>query len=128
MRCHEFDNKIDEMLAGVVQAETSEHLRECERCNSYFRSRTAVHNQLRQLSAVVEGPSRKCDHAVMAAYRELQHRRTGGLAASSSTRVISFPKRAKAPLWGGMWWTGVAAAAVLVAVFGSAVHLITLLP
>jgi hypothetical protein len=142
MRCNDFDTHIDEMLSGILHPDANEHMRQCERCTSHFRARAAVQNGLRQLaSATQQGPSRATDRAVMDGYRQLQQRwaqtgtQTGRSAAAASiparksTRLLSFPSRSfpsRGPAAAGgsrSWLTGSVAAAVLVAVLGSAIHL-----
>jgi hypothetical protein len=128
MRCNDFDAHIDEMLSGILHPDANQHMHQCERCTSYFRARAAVQNGLHKLaSATTSGPSRATDRAVMASYRRLQSRRaTASQSATveSSTRLFTFPSRSLTPVWASRtWWTGAAAAAVVLAVMGSAVHL-----
>jgi hypothetical protein len=131
MRCNDFDVHIDEMLSGVLHPEANQHMRQCERCTSHFRARAAVQNGLRKLStASAMGPSRATDRAVMDAYRRLQLRRGAQgsdpvvATQSESARLFTFPSLNLAPAWTSRtWWTGAAAAAMVFAVFGSAVHL-----
>jgi hypothetical protein len=136
MRCNEFDVLIDEMLSGIFYPEASQHMRECERCNSHYRARAAVRNGLNRLAvAELPGPSRQTDRAVMEAYRRLQQRRAGGsavppskpgtgLPGSSADRVIVFPGRGVPSLWTSRsLWSGAAAAAAVVAIFGATLHM-----
>ena len=131
MRCNEFDAYIDEMLSGVLHPEANQHMRQCERCTSHFRARAAVQNGLRNLAtASTMGPSRATDCAVMDAYRRLHFRRAAQgsepvvATQPESARLLSFPSLNLAPVWTSRtWWTGAAAAAMVFAVFGSAVHL-----
>jgi hypothetical protein len=132
MRCNDFDAHIDEMLSGVLHPDASQHMRQCERCTSYFRARAAVQDGLRKLaSAPVSGPSMATDRAVLASYRRLQQRRTaasGPAPVELPARVVAFPDRSIAPAWfsrpvSRTWWTGAAAAAVVLVVLGSSVHL-----
>lgn len=131
MRCNDFDAHIDEMLSGVLHPDASQHMRQCERCTSYFRARAAVQNGLRKLaSAPVSGPSMATDRAVLASYRRLQQRRAAasGLApVEAPARLFTFPERNSAPAWfsrpfSRTWWSGAAAAAVVLTVLGSTVH------
>ena len=56
-------------------------------------------------------------------------RRSGINFCRAPARVFAFPKTGLAPAWASRtWWTGAAAAAVVVAVMGSAVHLWTGVP
>ncbi len=133
MRCNDFDTHIDEMLSGILHPDASLHMRQCERCTSYFRARATVQSGLHKLaSATLSGPSRATDRAVMASYRRLQQRRAvapESISAEPPARVFAFPKTGLAPAWASRtWWTGAAAAAVVVAVMGSAVHLWTGVP
>jgi hypothetical protein len=129
MRCNEFDAHIDEMLSGILHPEANQHMRQCERCTSHLRARAAVQNSLRKLaSASAIGPSLATDRAVMDGYRRLQLRRadqgsgTAVTTRSETARLFSFPSLA--PVWASRTlWTGAAAAAMVFAVFGSAVHL-----
>jgi hypothetical protein len=57
MRCQEFDAHIEELLSGMVPPEANEHMRQCERCTSYFRARTAVQNGLRNLARLIAAGS-----------------------------------------------------------------------
>jgi hypothetical protein len=129
MRCNEFDAHIDEMLSGILHPDANQHMQQCERCTSHYRARTSVQAGLRNLASVmVAGPSRHTDRAVMDAYRRLQQRRVAGESALApvvpSARLFTFPSRSLAPAWTSRtWWSGAAAAAVVLAVFGSAVHL-----
>jgi hypothetical protein len=129
MRCNEFDIQIDEMLSGILHPEASQHMRQCERCASHFRARSAVQRGLRQLASVsAAGPSRATDRAVMESYRRLQQRRAqgGGPVATPAqpARLFAFPSRKIVPFWASRTlWGGAAAAAVVVAMLGSAVHL-----
>ncbi len=136
MRCNDFDAHIDEMLSGILHPDANHHMRQCERCSSHLRSRATVQNGLRQLaSATLPGPSRATDRAVMDGFRRLQQRRAPAAAlqnisqaasrnASQKPRVLTFPSRGLAPGGGSRnWMTSAAAAAVVFAVLGSAVHL-----
>lgn len=138
MRCNDFDAHIDEMLSGILHPDANLHMRQCERCTSHFRSRATVQNGLRQLaSATLPGPSRATDRAVMEGYRRLQQRRAPAAALlsqnvsqnaaqddSQKVHVLTFPGRGLAPGRGSRTWvTSAAAAAVVFAVLGSAVHL-----
>jgi len=133
MRCNEFDTFIDEMLSGVLYPEASQHMRKCERCTSHFRARATVQNGLRQLAAAnLPGPSSATDRAVMEAYRLFQRRQAAagnsgsaaGAVAAPAARVFTFPSRSLASMRSSRaWWSGAAAAAIVVAVLGSAVHL-----
>jgi len=129
MRCNEFDAHIDEMLSGILHPEANQHMRQCERCTSHFRARASVQNSLRKLASVsASGPSRATDRAVMEGYRRLQLRRAGQgtgisvVARPEAGRLFVLPSLA--PVWASRtWWAGAAAAAMVFAVFGSAVHL-----
>jgi hypothetical protein len=121
MKCHDFDLLIDEMLSGVLHPDAAQHMRQCERCSSHYSARRGVQRGLQQLAAASPaGPSAQTDHAVMESFRRLQQRRRGGAGAE----VISFPLRQQPPVWHSRSpWSGAAAAAVLLAVLGSAVHI-----
>ena len=126
MRCNDFDAHIDEMLSGILHPDANQHMRQCERCTSYFRARAAVQNGLHKLaSATLSGPSRATDRAVLASYRRLQSQRaTLSAPVEPPARLFTFPARILTPPWASRtWWTGAAAAAVVLAVMGSAVHL-----
>jgi len=132
MRCNDFDAHIDEMLSGILHPDANQHMRQCERCTSHFRARATVQNGLRQLaSAALPGPSHATDRAVMDSYRRLQQRRAAAgrsapasAPAAQSPRLLTFPSRGPAPARGSRkWLTHAAAAAVLLAAMGSAVHL-----
>ncbi len=133
MRCNDFDTFIDEMLSGVLHPDASQHMRECERCTSYFRSRSTVQNGLRKLAAAtLPGPSSATDRAVMNSYRLLQQRRSEagisgsavGAGAANRGRLFNFPSRKMAPArFSRWWWSGAAAVAMVAVVAGSAVHL-----
>jgi hypothetical protein len=142
MKCKDFDAHIDEMLSGILHPDANQHMRQCERCTSHLRSRATVQSSLRQLaSATLPGPSRATDRAVMDGYRRLQQRRAvAGNAVPAMPvqntrqrpRILTFPGRVPAAaggLPGGSpnasrtWFTSAAAAAVVFAVLGSAVHL-----
>jgi hypothetical protein len=136
MRCNDFDAHIDEMLSGILHPDASQHMSQCERCSSHFRARAAVQISLRKLAvASASGPSRATDRAVMDSYRRLQQRRAArnsGIAIEASAasnqgagaRMFTFPSRSLAPVWASRtWWSGAAAAAMVFAVLGSAVHL-----
>jgi hypothetical protein len=142
MKCNDFDAHIDEMLSGILHPDANQHMSRCERCTSHFRSRAFVQDGLRKLaSASPSGPSRAADRAVMDAYRRLhqqRHRAAQEPAATSShatsqhagtARLFTFPSRGFAPAWASRTWlTGAAAAVVVFAIFGSAVHLWTGVP
>jgi len=128
MRCNDFDVHIDEMLSGILHPDASQHMSQCERCTSHYRARATVQNSLRKLAAVApSGPSRATDRAVMAAYRRLQERRAEipePISAEPTARILTFPGASFTPIWASRTWlTGAAAAAVVFAVLGSAVHL-----
>lgn len=126
MRCNDFDAHIDEMLSGVLHPDANQHMRQCERCTSHYRARASVQNGLRQLAAAsAAGPSRATDRAVMDAYRKLQQRRAGGETAPAQTaRLVTFPSRSLVPVWNSRtWMSGAAAAAVVLAIFGSTVRM-----
>ena len=128
MRCNDFDAHIDEMLSGILHPDANQHMRQCERCTSYFRARAAVQNGLHKLaSATLSGPSRATDRAVMASYRRLQSQRASAMLSMSDeppARLFTFPARILTPAWASRtWWTGAAAAAIFLVVMGSAVHL-----
>jgi hypothetical protein len=128
MRCNDFDAHIDEMLSGILHPDANQHMRQCERCTSYFRARAAVQNGLHKLASVtMSGPSRATDRAVLASYRRLQSQRaaaTGSLPVEPPARLFTFPARILTPAWASRtWWTGAAVAAIFLAVMGSAVHL-----
>ncbi len=135
MRCNDFDAHIDEMLSGILHPDANHHMRQCERCTSHFRSRATVQNGLRQLaSATLPGPSRATDRAIMDGFRRLQQRRAPAAVAlalqnspqnaTQSPRLLTFPTRGLVPGRGAHpWLTSAAAAAVVFAVLGSAVHL-----
>ncbi len=119
MRCKDFDAQIEELLAGILHPDASQHMRQCERCTSYFRARSAVESGLRALaSAPVQGPSRATDRAVMESYRRLQQGRMKARPSQSTGRVIAFPGHLTR-------WNGLAVAAALLAMVGSGIHLWT---
>ncbi len=119
MRCNEFDTYVDEMLSGILYPEASRHLRECESCASGYARRSAVQANLRQLAALATaGPSAATDRAVMEAFRRRQQRLSAPAAAPP---VLHFPRRAS--ISARAWWSGLAAAALLVASISSGVHL-----
>jgi hypothetical protein len=145
MRCNDFDAHIDEMLSGILLPDANQHMRQCERCTSHFRARALVQHGLRTLaSATVSasgsasklGPSRATDRIVMESYRRLQQRRaaawnseTTSASAAPTAHLFTFPSRSLAPAGASRtWWTSAAAAAVVFAVLGSAVHLWTDVP
>lgn len=137
MRCNDFDTHIDEMLSGVLHPDANQHMHLCERCNSHFRARAMVQNNLHKLvSASASAPSRATDRMVMESYRRLQKRRAtawnsqpASASAAPTARLFTFPSRSLAPAFASRtWWTGAAAAAVVFAVMGSAVHLWTGVP
>jgi hypothetical protein len=130
MRCKEFDAHIDEMLSGVLHPDANQHMRQCERCTSYFRAQTVLQNGLRALAAApAAGPSRATDRAVMDSYRRLQERRMSAAAqppdsaARPAARLFTFPSRGPAARGRRAPWTGVAVAAMLLAVAGSSIRL-----
>ena len=89
MRCNDFDAHIDEMLSGILHPDANQHMRQCERCTSYFRARAAVQTGLHKLaSATLSGPSRATDRAVMASYRRIQSQR----ASAQYQRRSSLPR------------------------------------
>jgi hypothetical protein len=136
MKCNDFDARIDEMLSGILHPDASQHMSQCERCTSHFRARSSVQIALCTLaSASPSGPSRATDRAVMESYRRLQQSRhtaahdADEMEPAPTARLFAFPGRSLAPVWvSRTWWTGAAAAAVVLAVFGSAVHLWTGVP
>jgi hypothetical protein len=141
MRCNEFDAHIDEMLSGVLHPDANQHLRQCERCTSYYRARSAVQNGLRKLALVsVPGPSPAADRAVMDAYRQMQQRRAAVAqpqpVQQAAARVLTFPGTGHPPAevrnvrhWNSRnWWSGASAAAVALAVLGMGLHLHNGLP
>ena len=124
MRCNEFDAVIEEILAGVLHPDASQHMRECERCSSYFRARTALQSGLRALaSAPAHGPSHATDRRVMEAYRRFQQGREA-VPPSRMGRVLAFPSRGFTPA-AHTRWGGLAVAVALLAIAGSGVHLWT---
>lgn len=132
MRCNDFDAYIDEMLSGVLYPDASQHMQQCERCNSHYRARAAVQTGLRKLVMVsVAGPSLAADRAVMDAYRQLQQRRTAAAQPAPAAKVLTFPGSHPAPVRSSRglnsgsrnWWSGASAAAVVLAVLGMGVHL-----
>jgi hypothetical protein len=125
MRCNDFDVLIEELLTGVLHPEASQHMRQCERCNSYFRARSAVQGGLRALaSAPVHGPSLATDRAVMQSYRRLQTGR-GSAGPSTIGRVLTFPSRHGVSHIARTRWGSLAVAAALLAMVGSGIHLWT---
>ena len=125
MRCNDFDAVIEEMLTGVLHPDASQHMRQCERCSSYFRARSAVQSGLRALaSAPVHGPSLATDRAVMQSYRRLQKDR-GTAGPSPIGRVIAFPGHHGSSHIARTRWGSLAVAAALLAIVGSGVHLWT---
>ena len=134
MKCNEFDAHIDEMLSGVLHPDASQHMRQCERCTSYYRARAAVQNGLRKLALVsVAGPSPAADRAVMDSYRQMQQRRTAAaqpqLVQQPAAKVLTFPSsrpvavRSSRSFNSRNWWSGASAAAVALAVLGMGLHL-----
>jgi hypothetical protein len=130
MRCKDFDAHIDEMLSGILHPDANQHMRECERCTSHFRSRAAVQNGLCELAAAaLPGPSRATDRAVMDGFRRLQQRRVAlpakvGAEARPAARLLPFPVVGGAPPRPSRpWLTHSAAAALVFAVLGSGVYL-----
>ena len=126
MRCKDFDAQIEELLAGILHPDASQHMRQCERCTSYFRARSAVESGLRALaSAPVQGPSRATDRAVMESYRRLQQGCMKARPSQSTGRVIAFPGHLGSSPAARTRWSGLAVAAALLAVVGSGIHLWT---
>ncbi len=126
MRCKDFDAQIEELLAGILHPDASQHMRQCERCTSYFRARSAVESGLRALaSAPVQGPSRATDRAVMESYRRLQQGCMKARPSQSTGRVIAFPGHLGSSLAARARWSGLAVAAALLAMVGSGIHLWT---
>jgi hypothetical protein len=125
MRCKEFDAQIDEMIAGVEVPDASRHLRQCERCSTHFRARSAVYAGLRALAAApAGGPSRATDRAVMESYRRLQRCRVVAAEAQKPGRVVAFPGRRKALGHGShAYWGRLAVAVAVLAMVGSGFHL-----
>jgi hypothetical protein len=129
MKCNDFDAHIDEMLSGILHPDANQHMRLCERCTSHYRARAEVQTGLRKLaSASAPGPSHATDRAVMDAYRRLQQRRPAAGQPQSALRtaaqLLTFPSRGQAPARASRnWWSGAAAAAVVLAVLGSGLHL-----
>jgi hypothetical protein len=131
MRCNDFDAHIDEMLSGILHPDANEHMRQCERCTSHYHARAVLQDGLRKLASVsASGPSRSTDRAVMESYRRFQQRRgeyaaeAAAAGAGAGARMFSFPSRGLAAAWTTRtWWSGAAAAALVFAVLGSAVHL-----
>jgi len=108
------------MLSGILYPEASRHLRECESCSADYARRSAVQANLRQLAALATaGPSAATDRAVMEAYRRRQQRLSAPAVAAPP--VLHFPRRAS--ISARAWWSGLAAAALLVASISSGVHL-----
>jgi hypothetical protein len=145
MRCNDFDVHIDEMLSGILHPDANQHMHQCERCNSHFRARVMVQNGLHKLASTAvsgskSGPSRATNRKVMESFRRLQQHRADAwnsvtasasvpLSEAPAARLFTFPSRSLAPAWASRtWWTGAAAAAVVFAVMGSAVHLWTDVP
>ncbi len=138
MRCNEFDALIEELVqpheanrrlggdpAGVLHPDASQHMRQCERCSSYFRARTALQTGLRALaSAPVHGPSRATDRAVIESYRRLQQGRENA-RPSRMGRVLAFPGRIGSSHVARTRWGGLAVAVALLAIVGSGIHLWT---
>ncbi len=143
MKCNDFDSHIDEMLSGILHPDASQHAAQCERCSSHLRARTHLQGSLRKLaSAAPTAPSRATDRAVMESYRRLQQRRAAWNAEPVSDAAAPLlkivPERSSVPEWAAApqswasrafvsrtWLSGAAAAALVFAVFGSAVHLWT---
>jgi hypothetical protein len=120
MRCNEFDTYVDEMLSGILYPEASRHLRECESCSADYAQRSAVQANLRRLAAsATAGPSAATDRAVLEAYRRRQQRLS--VPAAAAPPVLHFPRHASVSA--RAWWSGLAAAALLVASISSGVHL-----
>ncbi|HVJ05237.1 MAG TPA: hypothetical protein VM578_06175 [Candidatus Saccharimonadales bacterium] len=141
MKCNDFDAHIDEMLSGILHPDANQHASQCERCSSHLRARANLQSSLRKLSsASPAGPSRATDRAVMESYRRLQQRRSAWNSepvSDSAPRLLTVPPRSLVPEWTAprswasrtfisrTWISGAAAAALVFAVFGSAVHLWT---
>ena len=126
MRCNEFDALIEEMLSGVLHPDASQHMRQCERCNSYFRARSAVQGGLRALaSAPVHGPSLATDRAVMQSYRRFQQDRGNAGSSQSRGRVLAFPGTRGISPAARTRWGSLAVAAAVLAIVGSGIHLWT---
>ncbi len=141
MKCNDFDAHIDEMLSGILHPDANRHASQCERCSSHLRARANLQSSLRKLaSASPAGPSRATDRAVMESYRRFQQRRAAWnsepVSDSASPRFLTVPRRSLVPEWAAprswsrtfvsrTWLSGAAAAALVFAVFGSAVHLWT---
>ena len=124
MRCKDFDAQIEELLAGILHPDASQHMLHCERCTSYFRARSAVQSGLGALaSAPVQGPSRATDRAVMESYRRLQQGRGNRVPSPSTGRLIAFPGHRALPPAARSRWSGLAVAAALLAMVGSGIHL-----
>ena len=116
MRCNEFDTYVDEMLSGILYPEASRHLRECESCSADYAQRSAVQANLRRLAAsATAGPSAATDRAVLEAYRRRQQRLS--VPAAAAPPVLHFPRHASVSA--RAWWSGLAAAALLVASISS---------
>jgi hypothetical protein len=129
MRCKDFDAQIEELLSGVLHPDANQHMRQCERCTSYFRARSTVQSGLRALaSAPAQGPSRATDRAVMESYRRVLQGRSQAQPNPAQpmprARVVAFPGRggASSPAARSRW-SGLAVAAALLAMVGSGVHL-----
>jgi hypothetical protein len=136
MRCNDFDLLIDEMLSGVLYPDAGQHLLQCERCTSHYRARAVAQNALRALAAATpSGPSRATDRAVMESYRRLQQGRVLTPHAAPIARMFSHPgRRGLVSLWTSRtltsrtlasrtWWSGAAAAVIVVGLLGTAAHL-----
>lgn len=127
------------MLSGILYPDANQHMRQCERCTSHYRARATVQSSLRKLAmASPNRPSAACDCAVMDSFRTLQRRRATDRQTETAQgkRVFSFPERSVqergrsfpgrnlSSAWTSRtWWSGAAAAGLLFAVMGSAVHL-----
>jgi hypothetical protein len=142
MKCNDFDSHIDEMLSGILHPDANQHAAQCERCSSHLSARAGLQSSLRKLaSAAPAAPSRATDRAVMESYRRLQQRRAAWnsepVSDAASPRLLTVPRRSPVPEWAAprswasralvsrTWLSGAAAAALVFAVFGSAVHLWT---
>ncbi len=141
MKCNNFDSHIDEMLSGILHPSANQHAAQCERCSSHLRARANLQSSLRKLASTAPAaPSRATDCAVMESYRRLQQRRAAWNSEPVSDavpRLMTVPRRSPEPEWAAprswasrasvsrTWLSGAAAAALVFAVFGSAVHLWT---
>ena len=124
MRCKDFDAQIGDLLSGVLHPDANQHMRQCERCTSYFRARSAVQSGLRALASLpAQDPSRATDRAVMESYRRVLQGRSGAQPRPGA-RVVAFPSRGGASSPAARTrWSGLAVAAALLAMVGSGIHL-----